>query len=366
MTVYVLILLMILGTVYSLFKFPHSRFTPLLYLLATVAMIACAGLRSELVGRDYVVYRDYFSLAPQSLGPSFIRKWLETLPNVDLAYVYLNSLFKVLNAPFEALIFFIALMTITMHAVLFRKTCPIYPVGILIYYTHWYFYKEMIQIRAGLAGAVILWAFYFLTKQVKWKGYCLVLLGILLHMSMALVLLPLLWWRAGWKIQLKYVLLTLFMAIIIGSVLNASFPLFSVIDRLAIYQDSEYSVSLGIFRNPVTVKQIVVLVMIVWTMRARPSIFSGFFRLGLVSYWFATLWIIIFNQFEILGARGASALSIAEPFLIAELLFVTFKDPALRIFRRLSTIAVLGFALTMFTLNLQVKMVVNDYESIFK
>jgi hypothetical protein len=54
-----------------------------------------------------------------------------------------------------------------------------------------------------------------------------------------------------------------------------------------------------------------------------------------------------------------------EPLLLAEIVGLVFKDHTFRRYKRLAAIGVIGFSLTMLVLNLDVKVVVNDYRTIF-
>ena len=157
------------------------------------------------------------------------------------------------------------------------------------------------------------------------------------------------------------------MAISVGYNLSSDFSLFSLVERLALFQGSEYSGSVGIFSNMVTIKQLVILGLLCWLINSRdPTLFSPIFRLCITSYWIATLWIIAFNQFEILAARGASFLSFAEPFLVAEIVALVYQDPSLRRYRRITAFTVVCFALSMLVLDLEFKEVVDNYQTVFQ
>src|SRR5271156_165993 len=114
MTVYFVIFLVLLGAVGAGFRRKPSILNVVLYSLATVLMIGCAGLRAESVGRDYAMYRIYFDASPDTVGPGFVGQWASTLPFLDIAYVYLNSLVRMAGLSFEALVFLIALMVVTL------------------------------------------------------------------------------------------------------------------------------------------------------------------------------------------------------------------------------------------------------------
>jgi amylovoran biosynthesis protein AmsC len=367
MTMYFVIFFLLLCAVVAGFRAKASTINPSLYLLAAVAMIGCAGLRAESVGRDYGTYRIYFDGSPDQVGPGFFGQWSSTMPFVDIAYVYLNSLVKKVGLPFEALIFIVALVVVGLYAVFFWKHSRFSAIALMIYFSHAFLNTEMIQIRAGLASVISLWAFHFWASDRKRRGSALMLLAVMTHLAVIVAVIPLLIFHFQLIPKPKYVVLTMLLALLIGYNLSSSFALFSLAERLASFQDTEYSTSLGIFSNTVTLKQLVILGLLCWLMNSRhEKLLSPIFRLSMISYWTATLWIIAFSQFQILGARGASFLSFVEPFLVAEIVVVVCHDPFLRRYRRITAFTVVCFALSMLVLDLEVKEVVDNYQTVFQ
>ena len=367
MIIYFVLFFFLLCAVIAGFRPKASRMNRGLYLLVTILMIACAGLRAESVGRDYGTYRIYFDASPDTVGPGFIGQWSSTMPFVEVAYVFLNSLVKKAGLPFEALIFIVALTVVALYAVFFWKHSRFSAIALMIYFSHAFLNTEMIQIRAGLAAVIGLWAFYFWASDRKRWGAVLILLAIMIHLAIMVAVIPLLLFHFRLVPKPKYVILTVLLAVLIGYNLSSSFALFSQVERLASFQDTEYSTSVGIFSNVVTIKQLVILGLLCWLMNSRGErFFSPLSRLCVISYWTATLWIIAFNQFQILGARGASFLSFVEPFLMATIVGVVYQDPFLRQYRRIAALSVVCFAFSMLVLDLYVREVVDDYRTVFQ
>ena len=172
MTIYFVIFFLLLCAVIAGFRPKASIMNSSLYSLATVLMVGCAGLRAESVGRDYGTYRIYFNASPDTVGPGFVGQWSSTMPFVDVAYVYLNSLVKKAGLPFEALIFLVALIVVALYAVFFWKHSRFSAIALIFYFSHAFLNKEMIQIRAGLASVIGLWAFHFWAGDRKRWGGC--------------------------------------------------------------------------------------------------------------------------------------------------------------------------------------------------
>ncbi len=342
-------------------------FARVLYWMATALMVGVAGFRAASVGADYENYRNYFLFSPDTVGTGFFEQWATTMPFVDIAYVYLNSWAKLCGFSFEALVFLIALLAVTLYAAFFLKHTRLPALALMLYFSHAFLNKEMIQIRAGLASVLALWAFHYWASARKWLGGSIMLLGILTHMALVVAVIPLLLFEFGCQLRPRYVLATLCLALFIGYNLGAAFPLFSQIDRLALFQDTAYSTPTGIFSNLVTLKQFIILGIVCWLMATREHhLASPVFRLCVLSYWVATLWMVAFSQFQILGERGASFLWIGEPLILAEMVSLCYRDRVLRPFRVAACFSTVGFALAMLVLDLQTKEVLDDYTTLFQ
>jgi len=346
----------------------YSKFfrTPFFYYCFAALLIQLAGFRSEQVGRDYIVYRDYFELAPNLIGSHFHKEWLSTLPNVDIGYVYLNSFFKFLGLQFEELIFFAALFSISAYTSFYYKTTKQPFIALTMYYVHTFFYREMIQLRAGMSCAILLWCFYNIGKKNYTLAIILLLTAISLHLSAILALIPISVFIFTKSINLKYIIISTLLASCLSFFINPNSEIFSLIDRIEIYKNSEYSNAVGIMNNPVTIKQIIILLSTYIVIFNKTDVpISSNFRVCFTSYWFATLWIIVFNKFEILGARGASFLSVTEPLLVAETIHTVLNKISYSIYRNIIITAFLILCSAILYLNLEIKGVVDKYVSIF-
>ena len=117
----------------------------------------------------------------------------------------------------------------------------------------------------------------FLGQRSERWGSALMLLAVMTHLAVLVAVIPLVFFHFKWTVKPWWVLLTVLMAIIIGYNLSSSFSLFSLVERLALFQDSEYSASVGIFSNVVTIKQLVILGLSCWllTSRRQDALSSG-------------------------------------------------------------------------------------------
>lgn len=366
MSIYYAIFLVLFCAVIAGFHSKRSILNQGWYVLAALLMIACAGLRAESVGADYGPYRDIFLASPDTLALGFFGQWASTMPAVDVGYVYLNSLIKMVDLPFEALIFLVALAAVASYALFFWKHARFSAIALMLYYSHDFFHREMIAIRSGVAAILILWGFHFWASHRKPMGITLMVFAVLTHLEAAVVIFPILMDCLKIKHTPKFVLATLIGAIIVGNTLNSSYSLFALIDRLATYQGSDQAATLGIFSNPVTIKQLTILGVLCWLTNSRKDKFSTpIFQLCATSYWMATLWMISFNQFGILSARGYSLLGVGEGFIVAQIVASVYEDRNLRRYRRLVSTVVVCYALTTLIIDLEVKNLVDEYRTTF-
>lgn len=339
-----------------------------LYIFATILMIACAGLRDESVGRDYVMYREYFLASPERIGSAFFGQWSSTMPNVEVGYVYLNSLAKSIGLSFEVLIFLIAMIVVALYAGLFWKCSQFSAIALMMYYVHDFFHHEMIAIRGGLASALCLLIFWLWTHHRRCAALAFVAAAISVHLEAALVIIPLVLEQLKIEVRARAVLMTMGAAIIAGSRLDSSYSLFALVDRVALYRGSDQDVAFGIFTNAITVKQVVILgiscALLEYT-RRKGELLHPFIRLCVISYWISTLWIVSFNQFGIIAARGASTLGIGEPLIVAQIVAMCYRESVLRRYRQIASCLVVGYALSMLIINLEVKALVDEYRSTF-
>lgn len=368
MSIYYAIFFALLCAVIAGFQSRQSIVNKGWYVLAAMLMIACAGLRAESVGADYDVYSEYFKASPDTLGVGFFGQWISTMPAVDVGYVYLNSLIKIVGLPFEALIFLLALTAVGSYALFFWKHARFSAIALMLYYSHDFFHHEMIAIRSGMAAILILWGYHFWASHRRPMGIALMVLAVLTHLEAAVVIFPVLLDWLKIRSTPKYVFLTLMGSIIVGNSLDSSHSLFALIDRLATYQGSDQAATLGIFSNPVTIKQLVILGVLCWLMNSRKDKSSSstpILQLCVTSYWVSTLWMISFNQFGILSARGYSLLGVGEGFIVAQIVAMVYEDRNLRRYRRLVSTAVVCYALATLIIDLQVKNLVDEYTTTF-
>ena len=89
-------------------------------------------------------------------------------------FAFVCSILKTLGYSVQALFLVIALSSITIHAVYYRKLTQFYIVAFLIYLSHEIYFHEWVGIRMGLASTLVLPSIDFLVKRKNGRFFLLV------------------------------------------------------------------------------------------------------------------------------------------------------------------------------------------------
>jgi hypothetical protein len=91
-------------------------------------------------------------------------------PGIHGEFLYLigNSILKDFTENFVYLFLIIATFAVGLNCYSSYKYSPYPLVSVFLYYSHPYLYKELIQMRAGLACAVVLFSIQYLVSKRFW------------------------------------------------------------------------------------------------------------------------------------------------------------------------------------------------------
>lgn len=314
--------------------------------VAAIVLIALAGLRGS--GTDDPQYREIFQSVP------YLDAFLSTdLSSIHGEYLFLlaNSFFKTLGFGVEAVFLFIATIAVCANLFVFRKTSPLIWGSLLVYFAHSFQLKELIQIRAGLASALVLLAIYFLSKEKEKRFLVIVLVASQIHSAAYVAFLPFLIGKTN-LFNRQTGLLSLLVAVCVGAfgvakpILGFLETLVGIPSSLAVYMNwTTYNYSLGLL-NPVTLKQTLVCLfclMYFEPLRRRFVWFEDF----MLFYLFGTAWLLVFSDFAIFSARIATIVSVSEMVLLPALgSLVTKRD------RGVFSVALVAYSFLALYLNL--------------
>lgn len=315
-----------------------------------------AGLRGEFVGADYGTYVEIFRTVSPLLDVIQGKINYFQLHGEPL-FLFLNTLVKVFTDDYAYLFLCVAILSVSINLWHFKKYSPYFVLSVLLYFSHIYFYKEFIQIRAGLAGAILFFAIPYLTQRKFWKFASVVIFASMFHTASMIIFLV--YFVNRYDFSKKMIFLFLALAIFAGSFSWVHLT-FSVLADIGIlprgvmnYLEWEkYNYMLGLL-NPVTLKQIVVVVFLTLYKDKLLELIPDYKALYYM-YVASTIWLIIFNEFAIIAARVATFMSIADVILIPSLILL-FKQ------KKIVYMSIYLFAFLMLYLNIFIKQVVNDY-----
>lgn len=302
------------------------------YGLLFIIMAGFAGLRFG--DQDYFNYIDIFAKPSQS---------------PDIGFAELIRLVSIFSDNSIFLFLFIAVSAVGINFLSYKKLTPYFFFAVLFYFVHAFILKEMIQIRAGLACALCLFSFPYLDNAKYKRFFIIMFLAISIHLSAIVVLFVC--FAKIIKLTRRRILIVLGISLFIGIIcpfgqIIKALPGIDILSRAQTYNQWEgYNEGLGIL-NPVVIKQILVIAYSLFFFKNLEIKLKGFSIL-LFSYLLSTCWLIVWNDFAIIGARVATFFSIAEPILLSSVFLIIKPNSKLIV----GSIAIL-IALTILYLNL--------------
>lgn len=270
---------------------------------------------------DYWEYVDMFKDTP------FLDEFnLTNTKNIhgEIGYLFLNSIIKTIGLGEHFFFWFVGFLSVGLTLFYYIKKSPYFIISLLIYFSHTFLLRDMIQVRSGLAASICLYGIKYIEERKFLKFSSIIVFAALIH-SAALVLFIAYfvhyiinnkpnrqYFVIGSSLILGFFLTQSILVIILKSLIPNSTI---VINYLV---DTQYFRSLGLF-NPVLIKNILLtILMIYFTDRFKYKIpyYSSMSTLSIMS----VFWLAAFNNFSIVAARLATFFSIAEPIIIAVLL----------------------------------------------
>ena len=165
-------------------------------------LILIAAFRSEEGNPDYKIYLRYFE------EQDFLF--------VEPTFVVLSKMVSFLFGPYPIFIFIIyAILGVTLKFIAIKQLSKLYFLSIVVYIGNFFILHDMIQIRAGVASALLLLCIKPIYDRNLKNFLIITLLAVLFHVS-AIVILPL-WFLP--KIRERILVLLLYMIIPIACII---------------------------------------------------------------------------------------------------------------------------------------------------
>jgi hypothetical protein len=243
----------------------------------------------------------------------------------EIGYLYLNTFIRTIGANHYVLFALVGAASVALSLQFFRKYTPYFLVSLLIYFSHVFLLREMIQIRAGLAIAIVMFAIPYVERRKFLPVLLIVAAAALFHSVSWLFLL--LYFSYPILSSSRNQLMLLGAGLVAGLVLNIGFleMALTMLGAPAIVlnylMDEQYNYSLGLV-NPVLIKHFLVIGFILYNREFFEERVKHF-KVLLVCYVIAAFWLSAFNNFAIFSGRIATMFSNVEHVLIPSLLLVT-------------------------------------------
>lgn len=269
----------------------------------------------------------------------------------DLGFNLLCRILSLFSIPPIGMFLFVAGAATALNLNSFKRYSPYFLIAVLYYFVHMYVLKEMIQIRAGLASALCLYSIRFLAERKSKPFWGIWLLALSIHMSAVVWLLV--WIVSERQFTVKALKRILSLCLLIGMFypFGRLLKMFAggIDERLSAYiayEDAEFAAEMGIFTNMNTLKSLAVAVVLLFFYDRLKTV-SRYFAPLCSAYIAGVCWLMLFNDFAIIGARMSSILLCVEPVLISFLVTLLSKNS-----RWIFVVILVLLTLAMLTMNM--------------
>lgn len=287
-----------------------------------IILILLAGLRFN-IGYDYTSYENIFNNSPDLY--SIITYGNTT--GVELGYILINSIVKTIGGNFNLVLFISACISIIV-LVKSVNEYSVYPVlSILIYISRFYFVRDMGQIRSAIACAIMIYSIKFISKR-RFKEFTITTIIACSFHSVAILGFLLYFFNSIKFKNYKYVYKVLGISIIISQ-LKFTDILLKIVSELlpkySTYINSEYYTSTNNLINPVTLMQILIILIFVYFNKQIDNKDNNY-RVILNGYLISTAILIIFSNYYTLAGRLSTMFATFEILIIPMLIKYIFKN----------------------------------------
>lgn len=311
-------------------------------------LVVIAGLNTT--SPDYDTYTLMFKSAAELPFSQYDNIHGEFIFLVISGFIY--EVFGSQEAVFTAFSFF----SVTLTVYLITKNSKYVFISVLIYMSHAFLNKEMIQIRAGIASALVLLAITMQARGKDIKAILAIIVGSLFHVSSLIAIVPLILCKfiePRWHLRLSFILLLLSYSFYLGGGVDFIVHFLDGIgllpSRVSNYLEwDEYNFDLGLL-NPNTLKQVFILLLAMMYFRIDKEYTTYF-----CFFYITVCWLIAFSSVAIIGARVSSILSVSELILVPAIIYNTTKNRNI-----LGVVFILIYA-TMFIVNFFHKNIISD------
>jgi hypothetical protein len=321
----------------------------------SILLVLFSGLRGA-IDNDYVNYQEiYYWISRADLYRVLFTDVSDPFFDVEPGYRLLNKLVYYTLSNYQFVFLACAALSVGVTTYSYKQLSPFPLLSLLLYLSHTYLLRDMMQIRAGVAAALCLLSLMHLDEQRHWKFILTGILAAMFHVAVIpfVLLMPFLSWLRPGK---RFLTVVLGAALVIGilypfGALIRLMPAFDLLYKVQGYANSEHGEAIGL-ANPVLIKQVLISVGCLFLFEQLCERFR-YFRVLFLSYLVSTCWLLVFNDFGIIAGRIATFFSVTEVVLIPMLLFNFLQED--RWAASFMYVLMIAYACTFYYINLHVR-----------
>lgn len=151
----------------------NKRDVKILYVIFGIAMVLIAGLREVGSTPDTDAYEEMFYAKDNNL----------MIVLTEPSFTLLSSFLRSFSLGVNSLFMVYALISVPIHLTALWRLSKRPLLILTIYISYYYMMHEMVQIRAGVAAGLFLWAIYFYVNNKKTYSLIAILAGAFFHYS---------------------------------------------------------------------------------------------------------------------------------------------------------------------------------------
>lgn len=292
--------------------------------MPVLVLVLLAAFRSVNVGNDTQTYvNDYTQML-----------WgYDSTKTFERGFEFIQRTLSAIQAPVWAFFMIVALLTIAILSKSFSIYTNLSTVALLYYFSRFYLNRDLNQIRAGLASAILMYSLNFMLKRELSKFLIVVVIAAQFHGAalIMIVVYPFFYilQSVGSKLLMWYLLM------IASAMFFAMYgqPIVTLVVRMighgVAYVDYDGYVDGAGLKNPVIYLQIAVSISAVYmyTKALKAKVTNSPVNSALLSaYMVSTIILISLSNFAVLAGRLSTLLATGEPLLLIVILKSILPD----------------------------------------
>lgn len=296
--------------------------------ISLIAMTLFATYRDIYVWPDSVGYSFCYSTFTPNYS-EYLSFGADNYPFPEKGFLALSILCKSISNDYLFFFFIVAALSyfLIYKGIIKYSLFPMF--AFALYLSRFGFGRHFIQIRAGLAIAIVFWGLQYAAKREFWKYMITVFVAWLFHRS-AIIAVPF-YFLNYLHLKKKHIYWSILGAYIITLTLTPTIRMFVSDTAQDIQIGTSYtqldnkgkSFGLGLL-NPMLYYQTIILILFTY-FEEKLKPFSKYYETLRNGYLYSTLWLITLSSFAVLSARGSTIFATYEILIIPYLTLIATR-----------------------------------------